>query len=373
LVMYLNTLVLTILYKVKIVTFAATLLHSALNLNTLSLVLCLVIISFMEKIMRQSGALTRIIEGLKALIKSRKLLLPIMPAFLGLLPSPGGAMFSAPFVAELDKENSLSPELKTFINYWFRHIWEYILPLYPGILLEVDLLKAHLKEIFALQYPFAILHIALGFIIIFWMVKGRVSDGSGRYKFTALKDIVLGLFPIAGTIVLVLGFKVNLILALALMVLLQLSYSKVKLNFIGKAWLSSINVNTTLLILGVIAFKDMLQVTASLAALSQFLLHNGIPTKILFFALPFLAGFLTGATPSAVAIAFPILINLTPNPALPPFGFAFISAFVGLLLSPMHLCLVLSLDYYNANFKGLYKYLLLPAALMLLAGWIGLK
>jgi hypothetical protein len=54
---------------------------------------------------------------------------------IGMLPSLGGAYFSAPMVKEATSGIHMSQEEKAFINYWFRHPWEYILPLYPGILL----------------------------------------------------------------------------------------------------------------------------------------------------------------------------------------------------------------------------------------------
>jgi uncharacterized protein len=57
-----------------------------------------------------------------------------MPAFLGFLPSLGGAIFSAPLVEAAGKPYDLSPERKTAINYWFRHVWEYTKSPPPGSL-----------------------------------------------------------------------------------------------------------------------------------------------------------------------------------------------------------------------------------------------
>jgi len=43
----------------------------------------------------------------------------VMPAIMGLLPSPGGARFSAPLVAETLENSVVSNQEKAFINFWF--------------------------------------------------------------------------------------------------------------------------------------------------------------------------------------------------------------------------------------------------------------
>jgi len=45
---------------------------------------------------------------------------------------------------------------------------------------------------------------------------------------------------------------------------------------------------------------------------------------------------------------------------------AYASGFVGCLLSPVHLCLVLSREYFRANLGRSYRLLALPCALIML-------
>jgi len=90
---------------------------------TLLLLVFLYMVSLLEKIFRQSGKLDRMIAAMEAYIPGRRLRLVLMPAFLGFLASPGGAMFSAPFVEKAGDPLGLNGVEKTFINYWFRHLW----------------------------------------------------------------------------------------------------------------------------------------------------------------------------------------------------------------------------------------------------------
>lgn len=62
-----------------------------------------------------------------------------MPAFLGLLPSLGGARFSAPIVQEASEGIAVDDEQKSAINLWFRHIFEFSNPLMPGVILAAVL------------------------------------------------------------------------------------------------------------------------------------------------------------------------------------------------------------------------------------------
>lgn len=64
-----------------------------------------------------------------------------------------------------------------------------------------------------------------------------------------------------------------------------------------------------------------------------------------------------------VGIVLPLLIPFI-APALELNSYALLLAYtsgeVGLLLSPVHLCLILSAEYFKANLAKVYKYLLPP-------------
>jgi len=58
----------------------------------------------------------------------------LIPAAIGLVPMPGGALFSAPMVGQAVVEDNWAPAWKAAVNYWFRHILEYWWPLYRSSL-----------------------------------------------------------------------------------------------------------------------------------------------------------------------------------------------------------------------------------------------
>src|SRR4030042_3501835 len=122
-------------YQMSPASILQTCRCAVLNDVTLKLVVALSFIRMFELILREHNVLTEMMGTVKAVLKNRKLVTVSMPLLMGLITSVGGAYFSAHMVAEATHDISMSPEEKGFVNYWFRHPWEYILPLYPGILL----------------------------------------------------------------------------------------------------------------------------------------------------------------------------------------------------------------------------------------------
>jgi uncharacterized protein len=100
--------------------------------------------------------------------------------------------------------------------------------------------------------------------------------------------------------------------------------------------------------------------------MSQALTASGIPLPVIVFAVPLMAGVLTGLAVGAFAIAFPIVLPLC-GPDLVGSGYgllAYTGGFVGLMVSPLHLCLALTRVYYKAEWGGVYQRIL-PAAILL--------
>ncbi|NOZ25607.1 MAG: DUF401 family protein [Nitrospirae bacterium] len=83
------------------------------------------------------------------------------------------------------------------------------------------------------------------------------------------------------------------------------------------------------------------------------------------FLLPFLTGVLTGITVGFVGSTFPLIMSLAGSDPH-AFTLAFASGFIGVLLSPVHVCLVLTREYFNADMWGIYKKTLPAAAAVLM-------
>jgi hypothetical protein len=68
-----------------------------------------------------------------------------------------------------------------------------------------------------------------------------------------------------------------------------------------------------------------------------------------------------------VGITFPILLSYFttgPHPMI-AFMLAYAGGYVGVLLSPVHLCLVLTTEYFKADLSRVYKEVIGPVSLVL--------
>ena len=96
-------------------------------IGTLELAILMTLIYMLAKMMQQTNAISKLIDSLRTIF-SKGGTLGVIPAIYGLMPVPGGALFSAPVVQEEGKEFNIQVDKKNFFNIWFRHIW---FPVYP--------------------------------------------------------------------------------------------------------------------------------------------------------------------------------------------------------------------------------------------------
>ena len=98
---------------------------SLLSSQTLTLLAIVGLILVLSMVMEECGQMRRIVSSFSAVLRNPRLSLAAMPALIGLLPMPGGAVFSAPMVESVAGDSELTPSQRSAINHWFRHIWEY--------------------------------------------------------------------------------------------------------------------------------------------------------------------------------------------------------------------------------------------------------
>jgi hypothetical protein len=110
----------------------------------------------------------------------------------------------------------------------------------------------------------------------------------------------------------------------------------------------------------------MVLASGSAETLSTTLESWGIAPVVTAATLPLVLGLLTGLTMSMVGIGFPLLLPLIAGSDLylNHIVLAFGVGFTAILLSPLHLCLALTREYFKAEWAPLYR-MLIPAAAML--------
>jgi uncharacterized protein len=359
LVMLAASVALFFLYRMALPSIIKTCEHAVLNGVTIKLVLALSFIRMLEQILREHDVLSRMMASVKALFKNRKAVTISMPLLIGLMPSIGGAYFSAPMVAETTRDVTMSPEEKGFINYWFRHPWEYILPLYPGILLAAALSKADLHALITANITYAFIMVVTGFLFAMRGLRGTIKKEA-----TLSKKDLWSFAPIFAVLLLVSFLHIELHYALTAVVLFLYVFYRYSLKAVFASLKHGFSIEVIILIFGVMVFKEAMENSGAVENLSLFFMQEGIPVLPILFLLPFITGLLTGITVGFVGSTFPLIASIAGNTSVSAISFAFAAGFLGVLLSPVHICLILTREYFKADIWGIYK-LMIPGCIVI--------
>ncbi|MBM4141172.1 MAG: DUF401 family protein [Nitrospira sp.] len=355
LVMLIAATVLFLLYQMSFISILKTGRNALLSDVTIKLVLALSFIRIFEMILREHAVLSQMMDAVKAIFRNRKIVAITMPLLIGLLPSVGGAYFSAPMVAESTRDTKMSPEEKGFINYWYRHPWEFILPLYPGLLLASAVSKIELYNLITVNLICAVFVVITGFIFSMHGMKGVIKTEEKLSK-----KGLWSFIPIVAVLLPVVIFHIELHYSLIAVVVFLLLFYRYNRKSIFTVFKHGFSLDVIILILGVMLFKEAMEGSGAVKNLSQFFVREGIPVLPILFLLPFITGMLTGLTVGFVGSTFPLIISIAGSSAV-PISFAFASGFLGVLLSPVHICLILTKEYFKADLWGMYK-MIIPAS-----------
>ena len=343
--------------------------RGALDSETLLLVGGLFTILWFSNLLKQTGRMDEVLQGFRLIFRDVRFVIAILPAMIGLMPMMGGALVSAPMVVEGSDELKLSPERKTFINYWFRHVWEYVMPTYPAFIVACGLIGIPAVKFARLNFPLTIAAILSGICVGFWGVS-RSLKPKNEMSGVTYRRLIINLSPFVVSLVLVIAFKVELMIGFGLTILGMIFLYRIDKDVIRKSLKESISIGLLLAVVIIMGFKKVLESSHAVMGLSTYLSSSGIPAWMIAILIPLSIGIITGITIGPMGIGFPILIPLfqdDPN-FLNYMMLAFASGVAGDLLSPFHLCLILTKDYFGADLKGVYRLLWFPVICILSVG-----
>ncbi len=371
----LGAIFLSVLFGLKPLAMLKSMVASIFDPKTLSIAVIVSLILVLSISMEMAGQMQRLLEKFRGLVSSPSLNLVIFPALIGLLPMPGGAAFSAPMVKELGARSKLSGSQLSFVNYWFRHIWEHWWPLYPGILLTTVITEISLVFIMLLMCPFTLIAVWLGYRAL------KNSEFAGQvdkhHPHAPLKPFLRELIPII--IAIVPGLSMGIVLStlfptfpiskeIGLILALCMAIGWVWYeNGTSKQRIWSTLQNPRLLkmmymIAAILIFKGILANSNAAVAVGRELVQMRIPLVLIAVTLPFLVGMSAGIVIAFVGSTLPILIPLIHSFGETAFLPAYVmlilaGGFTGVMLSPLHLCFLLSNEHFGVSMGSVYKHL----------------
>jgi hypothetical protein len=365
---------------------ARAILSGAVHPRSIGLLTITFLQLVLSSAMDVTGDMRRIVEQAKEFFRRPAVTLASLPALIGLLPMPGGALFSAPMVESAAAGQGAKGEWLSAVNYWFRHIWEHWWPLYPGVLLAMTLTNRSFGQFAPVQLPMGLIMAFAGLLLFRGAHAGwrRVgpppSAGTGRRLAAATSPIwlivlvwipaawVLNHAPLDG-----LSREASATLRrfgpIALGLAAGLSWTAVRgglgLARAGRLSLRGSVASMLGLVLSVMVFQSVLERAEAAPKIAAELAQASVPPLLAVVILPFIAGVVTGLAFGFVGASFPIVIGVVqamdPGRMAAFMALAYAAGHLGQMLSPIHLCYVVSNRYFGTGFRPVYRLILPPA------------
>lgn len=359
------------------------------ELKTVFLALIVALIMVLSGLLEKTGQAARIMDSLTGYLRSPRLRLVFFPALIGLLPMPGGAIFSAPMIQEASGGLDVSAKEKAILNYWFRHVWELTWPLYPGMILAAALCSMSIFQFIGYTFPGSLACMALG--CFFFLrpsvlpMKNNGTDTENNRPRQGVKKVILESLPlitaiggalffecIISLLAPELPFESGIVLALVAACITVLAANPGSAAIVRNTLLEKRFLNMVFMILCVFVFKDVLGGSGLVDELSR--IAGGEAALIAAAVLiPFLVGFISGITLAFVGASMPLVVGLVHasglSDQLPAWAvLCMFSGFSGIMASPLHICFLLTCEYFKVDLYESWKKVALPSMVLMLLG-----
>jgi len=321
--------------------------------RTWDLLLCLYFVMCLEVELRKSGSLHGMVVTLRNIFSSNKVTLAFMPAFLGLLPSLGGARFSAPIVQEASEGIAVDDEQKSAINLWFRHIFEFSNPLMPGVILACGIANVSIGDLIDQVGWVTILCFVLGWI--FLIVPLKITDpekatNTQHDRTIDWKSLVLAFGPIVTSFLLIVAFDVQAALAMGLVVVafIPLYFWFKRPISVKSVFTESLDKKLFFNVVCILYFIQLLTVIGTLDEIVNVFNNSALPQAVIIACLSFIFGVMTGMGQGYIAIVMPIVALMAPGNIV-LVGIAMVYGMAGQMVTPTHLCILVTVEYFKSR------------------------
>ena len=343
------------------------------NTETIELAALMTLIYILAKTMQETGSINKLIYSLRTIF-SKGGILGIIPAIYGLMPVPGGALFSAPMIDTEGSLYKLNNNQKNFLNVWFRHIWFSIFPISSAMILicSTEFSNIDIYLLIFVNSPTFIASIIIGYFYLKLFIKNNTKNSKIiDHNYSGLIFLIPPIFPIIFYSFLqiidfpqIRSFLIGIIFSIILLYFIL----NIKFKTYIKIIKNSVNLKMAFAIFGIIIFRGIFELSGSSNNISNIIMNMPFPPIILIILIPMILGILTGYNLGAVALSYPLVepfFGLTGINIIGLTSVIFISSLVGYLISPIHLCNVLSSEYLKTDTTRMYK-MYIPSSLFIL-------
>jgi integral membrane protein (TIGR00529 family) len=334
--------------------------------SVLLLALIVGLIPLIGGAMETSGEMERLVSNLRIGVRP---FLAFAPALLGMLPMPGGALLSAPLIER--GAGHTAPDLKAATNVWFRHALLLVYPLGPALSASAKIAGLDVYAVIPYLVPAFLLTIGAGYVFLLRRASGQLSQ-RGAFSIVGLL-VPLGIILAAplldvllkGTIdlpVAEIGTSVGVIVSLVA----AITVGRLRLKQLGAVFRRMTPWKYALIVLAMFAFLNVF--TAS--GVPERIAAMTLPPVVLCVVIGAILGLITGRIQAPMSIVLPIYASTYGSMSAPVFALTYFAVFLGYILTPIHPCISVSVEYFKTSMGPFLKRMIVPAAIGLAASLV---
>jgi len=329
-----------------------------------------VFVTMLGTLMREIGYLDRLSGACRRLPGGSRTAVISLPPLIGLMPMPGGSLMSAPLVNSVLADPKYTPEFKCAANYWFRHQVEFCWPIYAGLVLTEAITGLPIGQVALLQLPLTLFMFTIGY---FYFGKRITNDVNARPGLLGpLHGIAATIWPVLIAILLygLIGIELSLSVVAALAVLAVVA--RPARPVIVKTLKAGFSPGLVVLIFGVLAFRLVLELSVAVRSIPRLAATYHLPPELILGLVCFTIGLRTGMVSAYVSLGYTLLAGLLYQPEIVPghIILAALSGFVGMMVSPAHICLVVTNAYFGSELSKVIRTLAVPLIIFGILGFL---
>lgn len=355
--------ILLLIYGKGLAGFGAAFSKFAADSTSWSLPLTVLLIAILSGVMGKTGMLQKMVNHLKPALRSTKLTIAITPALIGLLAVAGGAFISCPLVDELGKTLDIPPTKKAAINLAFRHCIMFAYPLNGSVIIAAQLSGVPVPTICKYLLPMSLWMTGIAWFLMLRNVKDVVMPKeNGQATLRHIGLFLLNISPILVTLFLTVATPLEIYMAVPVGIVIALIAANLQEDTKPKDSLfdllfKKVNYKMLLVIIAALFFKACISSVSEIGDAMRNLTASGLPVEVIIILITLLTSFPTGSIQTAAAIIVPLLASFTADPTQLALyvGLTLCSSIFGYYFSPVHMCQLLTIEYFGTDLKSLLK------------------
>ncbi len=233
------------------------------------------------------------------------------------------------------------------------------------MILAASLTGFSLYSLILIQLLPLLLYLLLGYLVSIRKIEDH-SEGEKRRDTKTLLSILVNISPIVLVVLLnILG--VDMAFALAMGVAFILVMNKVRPRRAVVLLRRGFDWRLPFAIIGVMCFRYMMEASGAVSTILPYIEATGLPTTLLLIAIAWTVGLATAMPAAGIAIVIPIAMVMVDKLTPILTSVIYMTMIFSYLISPMHLCLILTVEYYKARLHTVYQKLIPTAVAVYLA------